>query len=223
MTRIEKWSVAAPATRIPQNLRTEQQRRIIAAADRLLADRGLRGMTMQNVATAAGIGKGTTYLYFRSKQDVALAVVESHIDGTFERLRRIARTKGTPDRRLEDMAVCRVLDRFDRFQHYGEGLHEMLAALRPGLLQQRERQLRVEARIFVPVLRELAATARDADLRHVARAILTATNSLLPYYLSSAQLGARPRIARQSREVARIVVAGAAATLRFSRNPTGDG
>lgn len=172
-------------------------------------------MTIQNVATAAGIGKGTTYLYFRSKQDVALAVVDSHIEGTFERLRQIARSKGSPERRLEHMASWRVLDRFDRFQHYGEGLHEMLAALRPRLLQQRERQLRVEAQLFVPVLRELATPASDADLRRVARAILTATNSLLPYYLSSAQLGARPRIARQSREVARIVVAGASATLRF--------
>ncbi|MDQ3950529.1 MAG: TetR/AcrR family transcriptional regulator, partial [Gemmatimonadota bacterium] len=64
------------------NLKEAQRQRIIAAADRLLARQGFRGTTMEDVATAAGIGKGTTYLYFRSKQELALAVVDAHIAGT---------------------------------------------------------------------------------------------------------------------------------------------
>lgn len=194
--------------------KTAQRRRIIAAADRLLARHGFSGTTVEDVAMEAGIGKGTTYLYFRSKEELALAVVDSHIAATFERLREIAQSDQTPRRRLEQMAVARVLERFDRFQHYGEALHDMLAALRPGLLRLRERQLRIEAQIFVPALRELAGSVGDTELTRIARALLTATNSLLPYYLSSKQLGARPGIARRTRDVVRIVVAGAVATLR---------
>ncbi len=195
------------------NLKEAQRQRIIAAADRLLARQGFRGTTMEDVATAAGIGKGTTYLYFRSKQELALAVVDAHIAGTFARLREIAASELPARQRLERMAVARVLERFDRFQHYGEGLHDMLAALRPRLLRQRERQLHDEAAIFIGPLRALSPSASDRALTRIARAILTATNSLLPYYLSSKQLGARAVIARRARDVARMSVIGAIAVL----------
>jgi len=40
---------------------------ILDAAERLLARYGYRKMTMDDLASEAGIGKGTTYLHFPSK------------------------------------------------------------------------------------------------------------------------------------------------------------
>jgi AcrR family transcriptional regulator len=197
-----------------------QRERIVAAADRLLARRGFRGTTMDDVATEAGIGKGTTYLYFRSKDDLALAVIDAHVRSTFARLCEIADGDATPRKRLERMAIARVLERFDRFRHYGEGLHDMLAAIRPQLLEQRERQLNEEALIFVRPLRALAPSATDSALRRIAGAILTATNSLLPYYLSSRQLGERALIARRTRDLAGIVISGAIVAIRGQKRLT---
>lgn len=211
MTKTQNWSVGPDSA---TDEKAAQRQRILLAADRLLARHGFRGTTMEDVAVEAGIGKGTTYLYFRSKEELALTVVDSHIQATFERLRTLAQSEATPRKRLEQMALARVLYRFDRLQHYGEGLHEMLAALRPALLRQRERQLRIEAEIFVPVLRELAGSESSADLARLARAILTATNSLLPYYLSSRQLGTRSLIARRASDVAWLAVEGAVVLLR---------
>jgi AcrR family transcriptional regulator len=214
MTKMQNWSVGLDSAIPAGDMKAAQRQRIMLAADRLLARRGFRGMTIEDVAVEAGIGKGTTYLYFRSKEELALAVVDAHIHGTLERLRKLAGSDAPPRRRLEEMAVARVLDRLDRLHHYGEGLHEMLAALRPALLRQRDRQLRLEARIFVPVLRELAGSGRSTGLVRIAAAMLTATNSLLPYYLSSRQLGAREVIARRARDVARLAIAGAVVILR---------
>jgi len=178
---------------------------IIAAADRLLARYGYRRMTVDDIAREADIGKGTIYLHFPSKEAVILSVINRHIESTLEALRKIAAGPGSASERLEAMITARVLERFDRFLSYGESLHEMLAAIRPALLAQRESQLRQEARIFARVIEELGGPPGAA------RMLLAATNSYLPYYLSAEELGSRARLRREVSELARLLVAGLAA------------
>jgi AcrR family transcriptional regulator len=52
---------------------------IIDAALRLFADRGYAATKLEDVATAAGIGKGTIYLYFPTKEDLFRAVVRQAV------------------------------------------------------------------------------------------------------------------------------------------------
>lgn len=52
---------------------------IIEAALRLFADRGFAATKLEDVATAAGIGKGTIYLYFPTKEDLFRAVVRQAV------------------------------------------------------------------------------------------------------------------------------------------------
>lgn len=178
---------------------------ITAAADRLLARYGYRRMTVDDIAREADIGKGSIYLHFPSKEAVILSVINRHIESTLEALRKIAAGPGPASERLEAMIVARVLERFDRFLPYRESLHEMLAAIRPALLAQRESQLRQEARIFSRVIEELGGVPGAA------RMLLAATNSYLPYYLSAEELGSRARLRREVSELARLLVAGLAA------------
>jgi AcrR family transcriptional regulator len=49
---------------------------ILDAAERLLARYGYRKMTMDDLAREAGIGKGTKYLHFPSKQEVVLCSID---------------------------------------------------------------------------------------------------------------------------------------------------
>ncbi|MFN7951263.1 MAG: TetR/AcrR family transcriptional regulator [bacterium] len=57
----------------PRNPSTDHA--ILAAAQRLLAERGYPRMSLDEVATAAGVTKPTIYLRFRSKADLATAAV----------------------------------------------------------------------------------------------------------------------------------------------------
>ena len=50
-------------------------REILAAARSLLEQRGPEAMTMEEIAAAAGVAKGTVYLYFQSKDDLILALI----------------------------------------------------------------------------------------------------------------------------------------------------
>jgi len=75
-------STNALATRgRPKNEAATTQRRddILSAAARLFAANGYAETKVDNVARSLDIGKGTIYLYFKSKQELFLAAVEREI------------------------------------------------------------------------------------------------------------------------------------------------
>lgn len=59
--------------------RARKRQAILATAARVFADNGYPGTDMQAVADAAGVAKGTLYLYFPSKEDLFLAAVDQGI------------------------------------------------------------------------------------------------------------------------------------------------
>lgn len=184
---------------------------ILNATDRLLARFGYRKMTVDDIAVEAGIGKGTIYLHFSSKEEVVL----SHVDRIVDRLKQqhlavIARSKITAPERIRQMLLARVLFRFDSIQHYTQSLNDLLAALRPGLLARRARYFEEEAELFAGVLAEGRASGEfqiENDLA-TARALLEATNGLLPYSLSTTELGEREEVERRTSAIADLLLNG---------------
>ncbi|HZW87832.1 MAG TPA: TetR/AcrR family transcriptional regulator [Myxococcaceae bacterium] len=58
---------------------------IVAAALQLFSDRGFAATRLDDVATVAGVSKGTVYLYFESKEQLFEAVVREAITPNIER------------------------------------------------------------------------------------------------------------------------------------------
>lgn len=183
---------------------------ILEAADRLLARYGYRKMTMDDVAQEVGIGKGTIYLHFSSKEELALSHIDRIIDRLKERLSAIARSEAAVATRLRLMLLTRVLFRFDSVQHYTESINDVLAAIRPALLARRESYFEEEARIFAEVLNEgkKARVFNCPDVLATAQTLLLATNSLLPYSLSTRELGARDHIKENVSHIADLLLEG---------------
>jgi AcrR family transcriptional regulator len=184
--------------------------RILDAADRLLARFGYRKMTVDDLAREAGIGKGTVYLSFAGKSEVALACIDRMAARLQSRLQAIASGPGSPPDRLRGMLVERVLHRFDYARPHASSLDALLAAVRPQLLERRTRYFRAEAGAIQAVLEEGRAGGRFRmeDPGTVARAFVTATNALLPYSLSVRELGRRREIQRRADEIAHLLVHG---------------
>jgi TetR/AcrR family transcriptional regulator len=79
--------------------REARRHRILDAAERVFWDRGFEAAKMEEVAEAAQLGKGTLYLYFKTKDDLALAIAVRHQLGLIERFEEAKRT--TPDGRTQ--------------------------------------------------------------------------------------------------------------------------
>ncbi len=191
-------------------VREEVREAILDAADRLLARYGYRKMTVEDLAREVGIGKGTIYLHFASKEEIVLSHVDRIVERLKERLWAVARSDADAAIRLRLMLLARVLYRFDSVQHYTQSLDDLLAALRPGLLARRARYFDEEAQIFAEVLGE----GRDigefefADALTTAYALLHATNSLLPYSLSTTELGEREEVKERTTQIADLILHG---------------
>ena len=199
-----------------QNMITSVQTRevrelILDATDRLLAKYGYKKMTIDDLAQEVGIGKGSIYLHFTSKEEIALSHIDRIVERLKERLSNIAAENAdSAAARLQNMLVTRVLFRFDSVQHYTISLNDLLAALRPQLLLRRKKYFREEAGIFARVVSDGQQSGELAggDAMQIAETLLTATNSLLPYSLSTAELGARDEIEEKSVRLANLLLSG---------------
>jgi AcrR family transcriptional regulator len=187
-----------------------RQDSILDAVDRLLARYGYRKMTIDDLAREAGIGKGTVYLHFRSKEDVVLSHMARIVDRLLRRLREIAAGDGEPAVKLREMLVLRVMFRFDSVQHFTESISEVLRDLRPVLLPRRERFFEAEAKVLATVLREGQQTGafRRHEALATARTLILASNSLLPFSLSTQELGKRREVELAAGRIAELVLEG---------------
>jgi len=180
------------------------------ATDRLLARFGYRKMTVEDIAAEAGIGKGSIYLHFSSKEEVVLSHIDRIVDRLQDRLKEIAGSGEPAAERLRLMLLTRVLFRFDSIQHYTQSLNDLLSVLRPRLLARRAEYFEAEAQIFAEVLtsgRQAGELAVD-DVHVTAHALLQATNGLLPYSLSTTELGAREDVEQRATAVANLMLRG---------------
>lgn len=183
---------------------------ILDATDRLLTRNGYKKMTIDDLAKEVGIGKGSVYLHFASKEEIAL----SHIDRIIERLkvnlREIALKPIPCEARLKAMLIERVMYRFDSVQHYSQSLNDLLSHLRPRLLERRRRYFEEEAEIFCSVIEEGVVSGILAGHKpaNAARSLLDATNALLPYSLSANELGERADIEKKAKSIADLILKG---------------
>lgn len=183
---------------------------ILDATDRLLARYGYKKMTIDDLAKEVGIGKGSVYLHFESKEEIALSHIDRIITRLSAKLKDIAGRGGAPDKRLRAMLLERVMYRFDSVQHYSQSLNELLAQLRPRLLDRRRRYFEEEAKIFADVVREgkTAGMFETKDPLQTAGSLLDATNALLPYSLSAYELGDRSDLEKKAKLVADLLLNG---------------
>jgi AcrR family transcriptional regulator len=183
---------------------------ILDAADRLLARYGYNKMSIDDLAREVGIGKGTIYLHFASKEEVALCRIDRVIERLKSELTQVASGNESPVIRLRRMLMLRVLYRFDSVQHYTESINHVMAAIRPALLERRKRYFEAEAGILAVVLKEGRRSGEFffKDAKATAHALLTATNSLLPYSLSPKELGERESLEEQTGRIVNLLLGG---------------
>lgn len=183
---------------------------LLDAAERLLARVGYAHTTMEAIAAEAGVARRTAYLYFDGAEQVILGTVDRVVERVTDALRALAGAAAPAAARLRRMLVARVMVRFDAVHAYHQALDELLAALRPAVLERRRAYFSVEAALLARVLREgaRAGELRAGRPRATADLLLLCTNALLPHGLSAAEIADRALTGRRAHAVAALLVDG---------------
>ena len=71
--------------------------KLVDVARQLFAKNGVDNTTMNDIAVASTKGRRTLYTYFKSKEDIYVAVVESELDRLGEALDKVASEEIAPD------------------------------------------------------------------------------------------------------------------------------
>ena len=82
---------------------SKTREKLVEVARQLFAKMGVDNTTMNDIAMASQKGRRTLYTYFKSKEEIYLAVVESELDILSDTMRRVVEKDVPADEKLMEM------------------------------------------------------------------------------------------------------------------------
>lgn len=79
-----------------RSLSDRKKEEILGAAARVFAGKGYHRTLVDEVARAAGVGKGTVYRYFSDKEDLFFCIIDQGIDRLISAMKQASRSGGSP-------------------------------------------------------------------------------------------------------------------------------
>ncbi len=149
----------------------QARRHVVDIANRLFYERGYNETSFRDIAFASGIPSGNVYYYFRTKDDILRAVVESRFAETENLLRAWDKTVPAPTSRIRAF-VKMFRDKGQDMMRYGCPMGSLSSEL--GKNQPR---LMEDARILFDLFRDwlteqFAAMGFEPDARQLALHVL---------------------------------------------------
>lgn len=138
---------------------SEKEKRIIDAAIQNFIKYGFRKTTINEIARDAGIAKGTVYLYFKSKDDILLAVINFIGNQALEQFRRAADENESASDKLRALVKTKIFFHNERIRMSGltEQRHlefEFMARTTPHVYQAIQKLINTEIELIVKILEE---------------------------------------------------------------------
>lgn len=115
-----------------------QRTRILAAAAKIMRDKGYAAMTMEDLASALGVTKAAIYYYFPKKNDLLLEICEDALDAALQHLRALD-SSNSPREQLERLI-------FDHLTSLIENIEEFTVFFQEITLRKESRARRVLSR-----------------------------------------------------------------------------
>lgn len=167
---------------------------ILEAGEKLFAKKGFYPTTMEEVARAAGLAKGTIYLHFNDKRDLFFSIIEKKLDILLEKIEKEMRKDEFPSQRIK-LAIGIHL----KFLEENRDFFKIMQALPESLKQEMERKLKgrvIEKQSrYVEILDQLIRKGirnqeiKPLDSRKLAVILVGMMHSLTIYWISRKEKG----------------------------------
>ncbi|HKQ64483.1 MAG TPA: TetR/AcrR family transcriptional regulator [Methylomirabilota bacterium] len=191
---------------------------IIAAAAKVFQTKGYHAATVQDIADAVGILKGSLYHHVKSKEDLLYLIVKEPIARIYERMSEIVASELPASEKLR-RAIVAHLEAFDRhYPHLFVYLHER-EEMKRRFREQFKLSPKHYERCWQQILREGVKSGEfraDLDVPVVSYGLLGMLNWLYKWYDPRGRLGVR-EVAAQLTNLALAGLAAPAPKARSAR------
>src|ERR1043165_2021504 len=141
---------------------------ILEAARKIFALKGFNDATVDDIAEAAGVAKGTVYLYYQSKRDVYFAALKFGIAEMYSSLLQEVQKQSTPEEKLRALIAAKLTyfdENRDFFKIYYSELGNIPSAHPSGIDSEFKSLYQEQARLVETILREGARKKAVRTLR----------------------------------------------------------
>jgi len=121
--------------------KTDKRDAILHAAWGLIRHYGYNKTTIDDIAREAKVGKGTVYLYFKSKKEIMLALTDLTNERITRELERIAAGDQPPEERIRACVLYRLMTLFDLVNRYPHS-EDVIASILPEIVERLDRYVR---------------------------------------------------------------------------------
>src|SRR2546428_3030395 len=141
---------------------------ILEAARKVFAKRGFHEATVEDIAEAAGVAKGTVYLYYTSKRDVYFAALKFGIAQLYSLLLDELKQVSTPEEKLKVLIATKLAyfdENRDFFKIYYSELGNIPSTHPGGIDNEFKSLYQEQARLVETILKEGARKKLIRNLR----------------------------------------------------------
>ena len=195
---------------------------ILEAAERIFAEEGLEGARTDAIAAAAGVNKALLYYYFRSKDDLYRAVLETYLADFNRQALAVLSSRGSA-RSLLLRYINLHFDFIGAHRHHGPLFQRMLMTDQRSLARMAQQYFLPRSEALLKVIERgmHSGEFRRMDSTHAAISLI----SLIVFYFSSAPVlravsgidaYAKANVERRKKEVLEFV------RYALFKNPEGE-
>ena len=179
---------------IAADVRSHSPRRteMVAAAARLFSERGYHGTSIQHLADALGLQKGSLYSHIGSKEDLLFDVVNEGADRFLDRGRRARDMEAMAAVRLRRLLVSHVETAIEHLDAATVFLNEWryLSEPKRASIQAKRDEYEDIVRAIVQDGIDAGEFRGDVNVRFAARLVLSAGNWTYAWFRPGGELGA---------------------------------
>lgn len=187
---------------------------ILEAAQELFSRYGYERTSIDDIAQHLGIGKGSVYLDFRTKEDILVALLTRHANNVLNSVQEIVDNGGSPLKTLSKILeepCLMVFDKVKRDIHTPEGLIYTSTSFKDrfSAFYKRKRSLILEVLLRASEANEIPKKNATED---VAQLVMMGTSSIYPPYLDNYSESTEPMtrelLQKRAKALVRLIIAG---------------
>ena len=133
--------------------KTDKRDAILHAAWGLIRHYGYNKTTIDDIAREAKVGKGTVYLYFKSKKEIMLSLIDLTNERITRELERIAAGDQPPEERIRACVLYRLMTLFDLVNRYPHS-EDVIASILPEIVERLDRYVRRHGELLGQVVEQ---------------------------------------------------------------------